>query len=85
MKAFWLTGTILFSVLILIVAFENIGSSCSSVNFLFYQVGSDVSPTFTFFGIAILGGITGMFIFGLLNSIFAKPIDDEAQDGPATM
>lgn len=80
MKGFWLTGSIVFAVLILVVVFENIQATCSSVYFLFYGVGADVSPTFTFFGMALLGVILGGFLFGLINSLFAKPSEDDEED-----
>ncbi|MFH1720076.1 MAG: hypothetical protein ABH856_00490 [Patescibacteria group bacterium] len=85
MKAFWLTGTIVFLVLILIVAFGNIQAQCTYVTFLFYEVGSNIAPTFTFFGMAMIGMITGVCVAGLFNSLFAKPAEEDEEDDSATM
>jgi hypothetical protein len=86
MKSFWLTGSIIFMVMILIVAFENIQAQCSYVNFLFYEVGTEVSPLFTFMGISLLGMITGFFLFGMVNSVFKSSAEEEEDNSEiATM
>jgi len=66
------------SVLILILAFENIGSQCSSLNFFFYPVKSN--PTVIFLGIAVLGIITGIFFHSLMGKMMGPVEDEEDQE-----
>lgn len=78
MKAFYLTASIIFTVLILILAFENIGAQCSGLNFFFYSIGQ--SPTIVILGIAVIGIITGAFYHAFLSRILSStPEDDEQQ------
>ncbi|MBI2464365.1 hypothetical protein HYV57_05400 [Candidatus Peregrinibacteria bacterium] len=79
MKIFYFIGSLLMTVLILIFSFENIQGICSYIQFLFFDV-SNISPTFLFFGTAILGVITGMFYFGLLHSLLSGKGTDEDED-----
>lgn len=66
------------SVLILILAFENIGSQCTSLNFFFYPVKSN--PAIIFLGIAVLGIITGVLFHCLMVKIMAPEEDEEEQE-----
>ncbi len=75
MKTFYLTGSIVFTVLILIIAFENIGAQCSYVNILFYEV--PFGPTFLFLLIAIIGIITGAMYHAFLTRLFAGSDEEE--------
>ena len=78
MKAFYLTASIVFTVLILILAFENIGAQCSSLNFFFYAIGQ--GPTMVILGIAVIGIITGAFYHAFLSRVLSStPEDDEQQ------
>lgn len=80
MRGFYLTGSILLTVLILIVAFENIGGACQGFLFLFASLDQGTSPFFIVMGIALLGGITGVFYTGLFMSLL-KSGQDEEQGG----
>ena len=80
MKGFFLAGSIFFTVLVLIIAFENIGGSCQNFLFLFSTVGPNTSPFFIVIGIAFLGGITGIFLTGLVTQLLKNKEDDE--EGP---
>lgn len=75
MKAFYLTGSIIFTVLILILAFENIGASFSGLNFLFYPM--DTSPTIVILGVAVLGIITGVLYHSFLSRVLGSSEEEE--------
>lgn len=78
MKGFFITGSIVFTVLILILAFENIGGSCQGFMFLFSSLPQGTSPFFIVTGIAILGGITGIFYTGLVTQLLKKEDEESA-------
>lgn len=79
MKGFFLIGSVIFTVIILIVAFQNIGSSID-FTILFSQAGG-ANGTIVVFGIALLGIFAGGFYFGFLNSLL-KGSQDEEEDTP---
>ena len=78
MKAFFLAGSILFTVLILILAFENMGASCTGFLFLFAPMGS------MFFGVMALCAVgvgAGIFYTGLMLKIIQGRSGDEESPG----
>ncbi len=75
MKAFYLVASVIFTVLILILAFENIAAQCSNMLFFFYNVKSN--PTIVTLGIAVIGIITGVFYHAFLSSVFASSDEEE--------
>lgn len=78
MKALYLTGSIICTVLILVLAFGNISAQCSGMYFFFYQVKSN--PTIVTISIAFLGIITG----ALYHAFFAATMstdEDPDQEG----
>lgn len=75
MKAFFLTGSIIFTVLILILAFGNINASMSGLHFLFYPV--DMNPTVVILGISVLGIITGVLYHSFLSRILGSSEEEE--------
>lgn len=77
MRGFYISGAIFLTVLILIIAFENIGGACQGFLFLFTSLDQSTSPFFIVMGIAILGGITGVFYTGLLMSLLKSGQDEE--------
>lgn len=81
MKGFFLTGSILFTVLILILAFENIGGSCQGFLFLFSDIGQGTSPFFIVMAIALIGAIAGFFYTGLVMQLVRGGKDDEESGG----
>jgi len=78
MKALYLTLSIIFTVLILVLSFGNIGTQCSQLKFLFYDVRQN--PTIVFLGVAVVGIITGALYHGFLTKVLAVPEDEEEQD-----
>lgn len=79
MKAFFLVGSIIFTVLILIVAFQNFGSTFNGFTVFFSEI--DTNGTIVVFGISLLGIFAGGFYFGFLNSLLRSSQEDEEQPG----
>lgn len=79
MKTFYLVGSILFTVLILIVAFQNFTSSFSGFTVFFTEV--EANGTIIIFGISILGMLAGSFYFGFLNTVLRNSQEDEELPG----
>ncbi|MDA1061288.1 MAG: hypothetical protein O3B47_05890 [bacterium] len=78
MKALYLTLSIIFTVLILILSFGNIAAQCSQLKFLFYDVKQN--PTIVFLGVAVVGIITGALYHAFLSKVLAVPEDEEEQN-----
>ncbi len=78
MKIFSLVVSILLTVLILILAFENIQAACSGLNFLFWSVADDTSPTILVLGTTFFGILTGAFYGAFFRSMMANDEDEEA-------
>ncbi|MBT4917381.1 hypothetical protein HN709_01300 [Candidatus Peregrinibacteria bacterium] len=78
MKALYLTLSIIFTVLLLLLAFGNIAAQCSGVNFLFFQIQSN--PTLIFLGVGVLGILTGMFYNAFLRRVLETSPEDEDSD-----
>lgn len=79
MKAFFLVGSIIFTVLILIIAFQNFGATFDGFTIFFTEI--DTNSTLIIFGIALLGIFTGGFYFGFLSSLLRSSQEDEEQPG----
>ena len=78
MKAFFLTGSIMFTVLILILAFENLGATVTG--FLFVFTGID-SPFFIVMGLSMIGILTGIFYTGLVTALLRSGNEEEEAPG----
>ena len=76
MKLFFLVGSILFTVLLLIIGFQNYGANMTGFQVFFTPV--DISPTLIIFAIAFLGMLAGGFYFGFLTSLLK---DNEEESG----
>ena len=76
MKALYLALSIIFTALILILAFENIQAQCSGMFFFFYDVKSN--PTIVTLTIALLGIITGAVYHALFSRMVGT--DEESDD-----
>lgn len=79
MKAFYLVGSIIFTVVILIIAFQNFGASFSGFTVFFTEV--DANGTLIIFGVSILGIFAGAFYYGFLNSLLKSNEEDTEQPG----
>ncbi|MEK7085423.1 MAG: hypothetical protein AAB953_00210 [Patescibacteria group bacterium] len=77
MKLFYLTGSVILTVLILVLAFENIAAYCTALNFFFYEV--DKNPTVVIMGIAVLGVITGVFYHAFISRVLSTSPEEEEQ------
>lgn len=78
MKAFYITGSIIFTVLILILAFENLAVSCGSYLLVFLPMESGFFMTMA---VSFVGVITGLFYAGLISQILKDPQEDEEAPG----
>ena len=74
MKAFFISGTILFAVLILILAFENM--TVSTNGFLFILIPME-STFLAVLSIAGVGSLFGVFITGLIVNILKGGEEEE--------
>ena len=74
MKAFFLTGSIIFTVIILILAFENMGATIQNFMFIFTSFSS---PFFIVIGLCTIGVIAGALYTGLVLSLAKGSGDDE--------
>jgi len=79
MKALYLTGSIILTVLILILAFGNIGAQCSNANFLWIPL-QQANPTFIVLAVAVVGILTGMLYAGFLSRVFSSSPEEEDED-----
>ncbi len=75
MKAFYLVSSVVFTVLILILAFENIDAQCGELKFFFYPI--EHGPTIVFLGISVIGIITGVLYHALLSRLLATTEEEE--------
>lgn len=80
MKVFYLVGALFFTVLTLVLAFENIGGSCNYLKFFFADIDSATSPTFLTFATAFLGAITGALYYGFLMELLKKTDDEDVEE-----
>lgn len=77
MIVLFLLLSVLFTVLLLVLSFENIASRCTDLMFLFASVSSNTTVTFLIFGVATLGVMAGLSYAGLFWSIFKNRGNDE--------
>ncbi|MBU0731860.1 hypothetical protein KKC88_03200 [Patescibacteria group bacterium] len=78
MKAFFISGAILFTVIILILAFENLGISASG--FLFILIPLE-DPFFMVLSVAGIGVLAGVFYTGLITTLLQNHPEDEEDTG----
>lgn len=75
MKAFYLTLSVIFTVLVLVIAFGNIGANFSQFNVFGVQMRAN--PTIIILGISVLGILTGMTYHAFLSRV----LDGEPDTG----
>lgn len=75
MKVFYLVASVVLTVLILILAFENINAQCSYLYFFFYEV--EQNPTLVTLGLALIGIMTGFCYHAFLVRYLASGEEDE--------
>jgi len=78
MKAFFLTGSIVLTVLILIIGFENLGATVQNFMILFTPVAS---PFLIVMGLSAVGILTGVFYTGLITSIIRGNKEEDESPG----
>lgn len=74
MKAFFITGAVLFTVLILIVAFGNLQTPVNNFLFVFLPVSN---AFFIVMGVAGLGVGAGIFYAGLVSTLLKNADEEE--------
>ena len=77
MKTLYLVLSIFLTVLILILAFENIAAQCNNLHFLFFQISPN--PTITALAVAVIGVLTGFCYHAFIVKAFEEP-EDTAED-----
>jgi len=75
MKALYLTGSIIFTALILVLAFENINAQLTNIKIFFATF--DSSPTIFIFLISVIGIITGALYHAFIVRVLETPEEDE--------
>ena len=75
MKIFYLAGSIIFTVLILVVAFGNVGAMCSQMNFLAIPIKK--SPVLVILTVAVFGIICG----AMYHAFMVRVLDSGDDDG----
>lgn len=81
MKLFYLVGSVVSTVLILIVAFQNLGATFDGFTVFFTPI--ELNGTLVVFGISLLGIIAGAFYYGFLTSLLKSSEDEEQPGGMA--
>lgn len=81
MKYFYLSGSIVLTVVILILAFGNISASCQQLFFFYTAVNNQIPVTFLVFAVAVLGIFTGFFYGAYLRAIVDESRDSEDEEG----
>ncbi len=79
LRTFFLSGSIVFTIIILVIAFQNIQAQCTFVTFFFYAANSSTAPTFFVFAVSVVGVIAGMLYMGLIMSFLSKGDDDDEE------
>ena len=78
MKAFFIAGSIVFTVLILILAFENMAANCTGFLFLFAPISSMFLGALA---LCMIGVFAGIFYAGLAIKIIQSRTQDEETPG----
>ncbi len=81
MKGFFFAGFIFFAVLILILAFENIGARFQYFLFFFSYLDQSINPFFIVLGVSMLGGIAGIFLTVFVSQFMKSGQEDEEPPG----
>ena len=77
MKILYIVGSAISFVIILILSFENIQSTCNYLNFFFWELPASITPTFVILGTSIFRMITGALMAMAAVSIFGSKDEDE--------
>lgn len=75
MKAIYLVVSLILTILILIIGFQNVDAQFSNTNFLFYPLKQN--PTVIILGVAVIGMITGAFYHAFIGRVLSTPEEEE--------
>ena len=79
MKIFYLAGSIIFTVLILLIAFGNVSAMCNYINFLSIPI-KNTSPVLVILTVAIIGMICGAMYHAFIVRVLDSGDDDESDE-----
>lgn len=80
LKYLYLVGALVTTVIIFIIAFENIQAICVDMVVFFTSISTSTPPTMLVFWIAALGILCGFFYHGLIHSLFTKKEDEDDEE-----
>ncbi len=80
MKFIYLAGSIILTVIILILGFENVQGQCNFISIFLTDLAPSIAPTFLFFGFAALGILTGMFYSAFISTLLKQSSDEGDTD-----
>lgn len=80
MKLFYLAMSGLLTVIILILAFENITASCSDLYLFFWAVPENIGTTILIFMAEVLGILTGVCYTNFVHSMSEAAEEEEDQN-----
>ncbi|HCW32875.1 MAG: hypothetical protein UT55_C0001G0015 [Candidatus Peregrinibacteria bacterium GW2011_GWE2_39_6] len=80
MKIFYFIGAFVTFVVILVLSFENIQATCNYLNFFFWELPSNVSPTIILFGTSLLGMVVGSFLTLSVMSLVGQDDEDDEDE-----
>jgi uncharacterized integral membrane protein len=77
LRVFFLSGSIVLSIIILIIAFQNIQAQCNFITFFFFPIEQTTSPTIMIFIVSLIGMLAGIFYMGFLMSFLSREEEDD--------
>lgn len=80
MKLFYLTGSIVLTVIILILGFGNITASCQQLYFFYTAVNNQIPVTFLVFAVAFIGIVAGFFYGAYIRALIASSGNEDDGD-----
>ncbi len=79
MKNFYKFGALFFTVIILIVGFQNFANTFDGFTVFFTSI--ELNGTLTVFGLTMLGMFAGAFYYGLIIELLKNKQEDEESPG----
>ncbi len=80
MLILFLALSAIFTVLLLLVSFENVAGRCTDLVLFFTEIDSNTTVTFLIFAVAFIGVMTGLSYAGLLWQLFKQPEEEDEDE-----
>lgn len=80
MKLFYLSGSVVLTVVILVLGFGNITASCQTLFFFYKAVDNQIPVTFLVFAVAFIGIVTGFFYSSYLRALIEGAKEEDGED-----